>query len=570
MVSTLSEIKRKKLTALVLLIDFEKAFDSVSVPCLVWKLNNYGVKGKLLRIIYSFLISRNVMLRVNSLVGFKRACFLLGVPQGSVLSPILFIIFIADLLKPGNLEGSIRDFTQCFKFADDGSVIVVGVTVIEARTRMQAVADYITKWCSKWRLVVNCSRNKTEVLIVKNKLTDDEKNSAVKIKITGTELEYVDKSKVLGITMDEKLTFEAHARTVLRNIWYAWNKLTDKMSRSKGLNTSSLCILFKTVVLTKLLYGSPVWLERNEGVFKSFMSKARLRITGAQFHHSKQLAEIMLGIPRLELLNQRVTVKFLLKSLFHNDDISARILQIEHTPGHRYYEHTILLKEFLREKHNRFNDARISRISLADIPQKDLRYSKHEVLAHVCRKWDREIINDMKAICREDNYRMDNEQRIEELVSFIKSFDAIQNTVFSRSSKRIDDTQLADFIHGHCLRFQDFTFSVQKADKTLHIPICIECGRLPDSPFHQLMECEKFDSSYRAQLEEVFGKFEINFHIPILFDKIPENPDSPVRVIQAGLGMEPQSTDASAVRKALRKQVRHICETSSFADQILC
>ena len=61
------------------------------------------------------------------------------------------------------------------------------------------------------------------------------------------------------------------------------------------------------------------------------MSKARLRITGAQFHHSKQLAEIMLGIPRLELLNQRVTVKFLLKSLFHNDDISARILQIEHT-----------------------------------------------------------------------------------------------------------------------------------------------------------------------------------------------------------------------------------------------
>ena len=67
---------------------------------------------------------------------------------------------------------------------------------------MQTVADYISGWCYKWRLVINCAKDKTEVIIVKTKLTEEEKASSTKIRITGKELQYVEKSKVLGIIVD--------------------------------------------------------------------------------------------------------------------------------------------------------------------------------------------------------------------------------------------------------------------------------------------------------------------------------------------------------------------------------
>ena len=91
------------------------------------------------------------------------------------------------------------------------------------------------------------------------------------------------------------------------------------------------------------------------------------------------------------------------------------------------------------------------------------------------------------------------EQEKDELKIYIKTFDAIKNSIFIRNSKRRENTQLADFIHGHCLRFQDFVFAVEKADKSVHIPYCLECGMKPDSPYHQIIECPKFDSLHKLR-----------------------------------------------------------------------
>ena len=97
MLSSLHDIKRRKMTAFILLIDFEKAFDSVPIPCLIIKLHNNGVGSKFLELILSFLTNRSVQLKVNGFIGPRRKYRLIGLPQGAVLSPLLFILLLYTL-----------------------------------------------------------------------------------------------------------------------------------------------------------------------------------------------------------------------------------------------------------------------------------------------------------------------------------------------------------------------------------------------------------------------------------------------------------------------------------------
>ena len=322
------------------------------------------------------------------------------------------------------------------------------------------------------------------------------------------------------------------------------------------------------MVLTKLLYASPVWLSNNTDIFKCFISRALLKITGAQFHPAKHISHIMLGILPLDLINQHVTIKFLLKCLAGTDDVTACILQIESTPGHRYFRHICAVKEFLKYKHEHLQDQRLSQIQLCNLQPKEFVYLKNEVLMYICRKWDTELINNMELICNKDTYKIDNEIAFNELKVFIGSFGAITNSIFQRTSKRIEDTQIADFLHGHCLRFQDFAFAIERADPSIHIPICIECGLLPDSPFHQIMECDHFDSQFRSSLQQYLGHYEINFHIPLLFNQVMDSEEH-LQILARIVGVNILLTDASAARANFRKQVHYICKSSFFSDQRL-
>jgi hypothetical protein len=69
MISTLKEAQRRKLTTLVLLIDFEKAYDSVPVDCMIVKLHRYKIRGRILRLLYSFLSTRSTRIKINDNIG---------------------------------------------------------------------------------------------------------------------------------------------------------------------------------------------------------------------------------------------------------------------------------------------------------------------------------------------------------------------------------------------------------------------------------------------------------------------------------------------------------------------
>ena len=193
--------KKQGKTSIGLFIDFEKAFDSAWKEGLIVKLAKDGVRGNFLKLITSFLNNRTVQLKVNGVVGPIRECSDVGLPQGSALSPILFKIFLMDLCD----ELSTRSNVEVFKFADDGTIKATGESTPACLQTFNEILETVHQWSRKWRMVINCNRNKSEVIAFAT--AENDRSLVPKtFKIGDKEIHRVSKTKVLGLIVDEDLT----------------------------------------------------------------------------------------------------------------------------------------------------------------------------------------------------------------------------------------------------------------------------------------------------------------------------------------------------------------------------
>ena len=150
-----------------LFLDAEAAFDKCWHDGVRYKLkNNLGLPDKLVRVLSSFLTDRTlqvVEMGLSSRVVNLRA----GTPQGSCLSPLIYIISVNDL-PTGELHG-----TSQFQFADDIDVSGSGNSALLAVRNVQKAVDAIESWCRKWRVVLNGEKSNLVILSRKRKKLDE-------------------------------------------------------------------------------------------------------------------------------------------------------------------------------------------------------------------------------------------------------------------------------------------------------------------------------------------------------------------------------------------------------------
>ena len=185
----------------LVLLDYEKAFDKVSHRHLLKKAEHYGVRGSILEWIRDFLSDRTQAVLVDGQVSLE-SHVTSGVPQGSVLGPLLFIIFINDL--PECVTASTVRL-----FADD-SVIYRKISCDEDSTILQKDIDALQKWESSWLMSFNAA--KCQVLQVTNK----RKPISASYKIHGHTLEVVSSAKYLGVHLDSRLSFNTHVDNIAK------------------------------------------------------------------------------------------------------------------------------------------------------------------------------------------------------------------------------------------------------------------------------------------------------------------------------------------------------------------
>ena len=224
----------------IVFLDFSKAFDSVSHPLLLHKLKQYGINGPLLNWLSSYLSNRKQRVVVNGEAsGWLPVTS--GVPQGSILGPLLFLLFINDMPSVVNAPIAL--------FADDAKLFKE-IRSREDSLSLQQDIDKLLDWGKRWGMVFNVL--KCKVL----RVTRSRPKTFTYIMDT-VELEIVETFKDLGILISSDLSWGAQTDEVVSKC----NRLMGMVKRTVGYSAppNVTLTLYQSLVRSNLDYASSVW-----------------------------------------------------------------------------------------------------------------------------------------------------------------------------------------------------------------------------------------------------------------------------------------------------------------------
>ncbi len=246
-------------------VDFQKAFDTVNHDILLAKLERYGISGNMNNWFRSYLKDR---IQFVSILGFEshQRKISHGVPQGSILGPLLFLFYINDLHR------TVKSSTV-FHFADDTNFLLIGDSIRNMQKRINADLRALYRWLLANKISLNVS--KTELIVFKRTNT---KIPELKIKINDTKIIPCKSIKYLGIHLDDDLSGLAHCNQLLPKLRRANGMLAK--ARHQLADKKYLLPLYHSIFASVQNYGAQVWgLLSNPQIKKiERAQKAALRI----------------------------------------------------------------------------------------------------------------------------------------------------------------------------------------------------------------------------------------------------------------------------------------------------
>ena len=225
-------------------LDFSKAFDTIDHNILLCKLDNIGIRGVANKWFSSYLTDRYQYVSHDG-ENSSRQKIICGVPQGSILGPLLFLIYINDLALMCNNVLPIM-------YADDSNLFSEGSNISDIQNDINIELEKVSKWLKLNKLSLNVSKTHFMLFKRKRKVVD----FSPSLFIDSQPISQVSQTKFLGVYIDEHLTWEAHI-----------DNISSKIAKGIGilrkarpyLNKSTIHQLYYTFVYPYLSYCNIVW-----------------------------------------------------------------------------------------------------------------------------------------------------------------------------------------------------------------------------------------------------------------------------------------------------------------------
>ena len=251
-------------------LDISKAFDKVWHDALIFKLRQNGVHGEMINISEDFLSNRMQKVVLNGQCS-SRADIQTGVPQGFILGPLLFLIYI------NHLTNDIK--SKCKLFADDTSLFSVVHDIDTSANNLDHNLEKISEWAFQWKMKFNPDHTKQaqEIIFSRKKTV----SIHPVVYFNNTPVNSTATHKHLGMILDSKLSYENHLQSVFSRV----NKTTGLLRKCQPtLPRKSLVIIYKSFIRPYLDYGDVVYDRASNKWFhqslESFQYNAAIAITG--------------------------------------------------------------------------------------------------------------------------------------------------------------------------------------------------------------------------------------------------------------------------------------------------
>lgn len=229
------------------MVDFKKAFDLVDHEILLKKLRHYRLTDQTVSWFSSYLTNRKQNVSLNNAMS-EDEVIIDGVPQGSILGPLLFLLFINDL--PLYTESSKTDM-----YADDTTLYTSGKTTEEITDNLQIALDNLDVWCKCNGMIINTAKTKV-MLITTHQKRASLANEALSLTLNSVDLTMISNDKTLGVVIDHNLTWSNHidklCKKMASNLWLL-SRIKNYLSRDHRVQ------FYKTYIQPHIDYCNIIW-----------------------------------------------------------------------------------------------------------------------------------------------------------------------------------------------------------------------------------------------------------------------------------------------------------------------